>query len=128
MTGAAGFTLFHILHACCTPAARFAEHHPVAVLALVHTQVEIVTEYGRTDANYLVGHIFCRMAGRALFQAESFLLVMAGTAGLPFFHGSHSYRAVWTCLEYSAMAVFAFLPRQMRFVAEGYRSDILAFQ
>ncbi len=72
-------------------------------------------------------HVLYRMTPQALPCIKTIFAVMAGAAGVAFFHLGHAYRLAWSCIIKSGVATSAFIGVYMFFMAEDHRPRFFYF-
>lgn len=110
MTGAAGFPLFHLGHG---DDSSFWSHivkfrmTEGAVVGIGAFEMRLVSEFYRSRFFYLEVYIRNFVTLDAVLEIESPLAVMAGAAGLAFFHICHGVTSLASEIEYGIMTCLA---------------------
>ena len=124
MAGAAGLALFHVPHGEFPAHRLVGEDSGVAFGAfVVHVEMELVTESGvgnpRSSENDILRLHPLVAAAAILCDRKNSLAVMAGAAGLPFFHLGHGHRFAVGDDDLAVVAAAAFdVLGDMLFMAE----------
>lgn len=124
MTGAAGFTCFHLGHGYCLLARTRGVNTRVAILALECCHMQFVAEKDISRAGNPEASVFHRVTLDAVTQGEALFPIMAGSAGSALFHLYHAHLFIGSGFIDPVMTRFTLQGLEVPGMAEGGRSGL----